>query len=353
MRKRLGLALLASGVLVLGSAGIAQARSLFGVWYGEPSIPSADLNRMVQGKVGSVRWPFYWGYVESSPGVFNWSTPDSVIGDLAAKRIPLLPILYTTPPWVNSDPVKPPLSPTDRQYWKRFVHEAVNRYKPGGAYWNGPYQAQHPGAAPLPVRKWQVWNEPNLREFFHASPPVKKYAQLLNISHNAIKGADGHAKVVLAGMPPYAVGHSWRFLNRLYGVPGVKADFDIAALHPYAPSIKLFNQAIKKTRRVMKRNRDAHTKLYLGEFGWGSAKRDPVALNMGLQGQKRMLRRSFRDVRQHRRAWKVTDAIWYVWRDPPPNSNCSSTFCQTAGLFRFNGQAKPSWNAFKHFTGAG
>jgi hypothetical protein len=359
MRNRVALVLSLSVLVLVGSSSTAQGsigHRFFGVWYGLESLSSQDLNRMDQGRVGMVRWPFYWNRAEPSPGNFEWTVSDRIVGDLASKGIRVLPIVYASPAYISDDYRVPPLkSQSDRQYWKQFLREAVRRYGPGGEYWTNPglYLAQHPLAKPVPIRAWQVWNEPNLPHYFLAKPPVRKYAELVRISHAAIKGEDPKAKVVLAGMPPYAAGiHTWRFLDRFYRVPGIKRMFDFAALHPYAPTIRLVRQAIVKTRKAMKRHGDGHTPLWISEIGWGSA-HGGGDLNRGLHGQARMLKRSFRLIKRHRRAWRIKGVIWYIWRDPGSASDCGSTFCESAGLFRYGGSSKPAWRAFKHFTGAG
>ena len=99
----------------------------------------------------------------------------------------------------------------------------------------------------------------------------------------------------------------------------------------------------------MRRHRDKKTPLWVTEIGWGSHHPDRFGLNKGVKGQKRMLRRSFRLIVQHRRAWHVSRLIWFDFRDPPSNrGGCS--FCTSAGLLKHSGKPKPAWRAFKRFT---
>ena len=87
------------------------------------------------------------------------------------------------------------------QAWQNFLKAAVARYGPGGTYWapGGNYDQDYgTSAAPLPIKSWQIWNEPNLKKFFGpgstSQQTAKKYARLLAISHDAIKsqGSAGH-----------------------------------------------------------------------------------------------------------------------------------------------------------------
>ena len=134
-------------------------------------------------------------------------------------------------------------------------------------------------AAPLPIQSWQVWNEPNLRKYFgpgstSLQAKANKYARLLAISHDAIKSKDPRATIVLAGMPSTtrAAGSSNArdFLNAIYNVAGVKADFDAAALHPYGCELDRVRTGISQFRAVMENRGDGATPLWLTEFAWGS-----------------------------------------------------------------------------------
>ena len=49
---------------------------------------------------------------------------------------------------------------------------------------------QHPGATPLPIQSWQIWNEPNLKKFYVPYPSPQSYARLVQLSHAAIRSKD-------------------------------------------------------------------------------------------------------------------------------------------------------------------
>ena len=126
-------------------------------------------------------------------------------------------------------PARPPLgTAADIQAWQNFLRAAVARYGPGGSYWaNGYRQRFGADAVPLPIQSWQIWNEPNLKKFFApgatASSRSKSTRGCFRISHDAIKGRDPQAQIVLAGMPAYGDVTAWHFLNNLYGISGAKA----------------------------------------------------------------------------------------------------------------------------------
>ena len=242
-------------------------------------------------------------------------------------------------------PGSPRSAPRPRgQAWQNFLKAAVARYGPGGSYWSTKYKQDYgPSATPLPIQSWQIWNEPNLKKYFSPGSTTQqaanKYAQLLAISHDAIKARDPQATVVLAGMPsiPHATGcsNAWDFLNALYNVAGVKADFDAAALHPYGCNLDQTRTGISQFSAVMKNHGDGATPLWLTEFAWGSGAPDQFCKNKGLAGQRDLLVSSFRMILQNRKTWNVQRLFWFLWRDAEPGSNFATycSFCGTRGAF--------------------
>ena len=225
------------------------------------------------------------------------------------------------------------------------------RYGPGGAYWKAPYHNQHGvHATSLPIQSWQIWNEPNLKKYFAPQPSPPKYADLLRVSHDAIKSADHNAQIVLAGMPGYGNINAWDFLNRLYAVGGVKSYFDVAALHPYGRSVDQSGAEIKKVRAAMEAHDDAATPLWITEIGWGSAPPDHFGINQGPQGQQRMLNGAFKLILSKRSEWNIQRLFWFHWRDPQSAHPGTCSFCGSAGLLSHNRFAKPALATFKSFT---
>jgi hypothetical protein len=341
------------------STAAAVRSEFFGIVQGQ--LDDQDRQGMAAARVRSERFELGWRSAEPSQGSFDWAPSDQFIGAHAAHGIRPLPFVWGSPPWVAANPGSPPIdTAAHEQAWRDFLEAAVARYGAGGSYWANEYQQQYgPGATPLPIQSWQVWNEPNLRKFFDPGgtdqQSVQKYARLLQISHDAIKSTDPQAQIILAGNPGYPPSgglQAWDFLDSLYGVPGIKNDFDAAALHPYATSLDVFRQEIQKVRTVMKTHADGDTPLWLTEFGWGSAPPDRFGINQGLAGQERLLKGSFKLILNNRNAWNVQRVFWFLWRDPAPDSvfahRCS--FCGSAGLLRHDRTPKPAFYTFKSFA---
>jgi hypothetical protein len=78
------------------------------------------------------------------------------------------------------------------------------------------------------IRDWEIWNEPDVREFFTGT--AAQYALMLRTAHDAIKAIDPRANVLLGGISS-TVGMSW--LASVFAAPGADAAyaFDVANIH--------------------------------------------------------------------------------------------------------------------------
>ena len=229
---------------------------------------------------------------------------------------------------------------------------AVKRYGPGGSYWRLHYKLDHPGKRALPIKTWQVWNEPNLQSAMNPPKPGT-YVKLLKLSEGAIKGADSHAKVMFAGMPGYSGNvNAWDFLNRAYRKKGAAKAFDVAALHPYAHNVKQMMGEVKRFRHVMQKHGDGHTPLWITEIGWGSLpkKATPFGQTKGKKGQARILKHALKALKNKRHHLHIKKVLWFNFRDPKGGSVEHCSFCSSAGLLEHDAQPKPSWQAFRGLT---
>jgi polysaccharide biosynthesis protein PslG len=339
--------LLAGGLLALvpvaGAATPVQC-SFFGVVPQGP-LGAQDFDRM-RGVVGTLRIPVYWFRVEPAPGEYDFAELDETVTSAAAAGVRVLPFVYGTPSWLNADPARPPLgSASSERAWTDLLRQLVRRYGPRGEIWAGRGPA-------LPIRRWQIWNEPNFLLFWRPRPSPRGYARLLRISADAIRDEDRGASIVAAGVAPVEGGMSpWGFLREMYQVPGIERDFDIAALHPYSSSLRVLEYEVRRTRRVMAQAGDGDRPLQITELGVASDGRFPNPFDRGIRGQARYLGRTFARLASQRRRWRIAGVDWFAWQDgPAPEPHC--VFCEYAGLFDSAGNPKPSWWAFKRAVSA-
>ncbi|HXF00464.1 MAG TPA: glycosyl hydrolase [Solirubrobacterales bacterium] len=341
------------------AAGARVRTEFFGIAAGQLDVQ--DRQGMAAARVQTARFMLKWRDIEKSPGSYDWSDRDWFIGGLASQGIRSVPFVWGSPKWVgNGAPGTPPLATAaEIQSWRNFLKAAASRYGPGGTYWapGGKYDQDYgTSATPLPVKSWQVWNEPNLKKYFSPGSTIQqvtqKYARLLTISHDTITATNPGATIVLAGMPSFGDVTAWKFLNYLYNVTGVQGDFDVAALHPYGCDLERTEDAITRFRTAMKSHGDGPTPLWLTEFAWGSGPPDQFCKNKGETGQRSLLVSSFRMILKNRKPWNVQRVFWFLWRDPRPGSYYAKlcSICGSAGLMRNDRTPKPAYTAFKSFT---
>jgi hypothetical protein len=348
-------AALAVGLLVASSAQAARSE-FYGIAQGQ-SLSAQDLSGMTAARVHTDRFPLVWASVEPQKNTFRWADTDRFVGSLAKRGIRPAPFGWGSPKWAGTGGVqRPPLSASAKTAWQDFLKRAVARYGPGGSYWKGPYHKQFgPAATAWPITSWQIWNEPNLKAFSPGAnykQKAQRYGQLVKSSKAAIRSKDRRAKIVLAGIATQKDPNAFKFLNSVYSVPQIKANFDVAAVHPYASTDAKIKTAIQNFRSVMRKRADQGTALWITEFAWGSGPPDSIGINKGLQGQKTALTNSYKMLLANRKGWNLQRVYWFLWRDPPAGSGQTGgcSFCGTSGLVRNNGQAKPALSAFKSFT---
>jgi hypothetical protein len=227
----LRLAPLALLVLALVPAAASAQRlpaNFFGVMINGPlDSPNADLMAeegvMRQAGVQSQRVPFNWDLIQRDPNAApDWSQVDRKVLAAAANGMSVLGLVLGSPPWASTHPNIPLSPPKDPGTYANFMRLCIARYGPFGSFWT-----EHPEVPATPIRDWQVWNEPNLSDYFSVQPFAKPYVRLLRAARKAIKSADPGATVVMAGLANF----SWRALAQLYKAH-VKGLFDDRQVQP-------------------------------------------------------------------------------------------------------------------------
>jgi hypothetical protein len=364
MRRRLTavIALACTAALLPASSGGAPVRAPVGFFGVAPQtgLSPQDARYMKAGGIESVRLPMFWSEIQpTAKGGYDWGGFDQAIAIAARAGLQVMPTIGAPPRWVTPKPTTMPIdSARQRAAWTAFLQAAVKRYGPGGEFWK---EHAHEGVnyepaitTPMPIRAWQIWNEPN---FFYFAYPVSpaRYAKLVTISSQAIKAAKPSAKVILAGLfgQPTAGGSrgmpAATFLRQLYRTPGIKSRFDGVSLHPYAVDTETLEEIVEGFHEVTVENHD-RPGLYITEMGWGSQNDfNQVAFEQGIQGQVRELRAAYGYLLENQRRLNLKQVYWFSWKDLPESCN----FCDSVGFFREGPRfkPKPAWRAFVELTG--
>lgn len=272
----------------------------------------------------------------------SWGRTDLVVGGLAARGLPVLPVVVRAPAWARRQPGVEGSSPSaaGRAAYARFMTALVGRYGPAGSFW-----AEHPEIRALPIRRWQVWNEPDGKRDWAEQPGSADYVQLLKPAAAAIRTADPGAKVVLAGL----VGASWKDLGAIYKAGG-RSSFDEVAIHPFTQEIDGVELILRRVRRAMAKARDAAKPLIVSEFSWPSAKGKTTqryGFEVDEKGQARLVREELERLAKLRVALKIRAVFYATWisydRSPDYPFDYSGLRTVRDGV----GVAKPAFSAFR------
>jgi hypothetical protein len=350
----------ALGALSLAPA--AQAAKAPADFYGvvpQTTIFGSDLQRMGTAKVGVMRIIMNWGAIDqtSADNDNNWSSIDALMIGAAQNGIEIQPFIFGTPAWVAQTldnrsctgfdcATFAPKSPEAIAAWQKFTTEAVQRYGPGGTFFQ-----ENPGVPNLPIKDWQAWNEMNSKSFFAPKPSTKQYASMVKAFDTAVKSVDPSANTLLGGIPELAGSRKAipgdEYLADFYDIKGISKSFDGVAIHPYGSTIKKVQSSTELFADVIKQARDKKVGLWVTEIGAGS-KNGGNALNKGKKGQATLLTDSYKYFEKARKKYNIQAVDWFSWQDQQ-TAICS--WCASSGLLTTTGGTKPSLKAFVKLTG--
>lgn len=269
---------------------------------------------------------------------------DQLVGAASRDGLPVMPVILNAPAWDGQgNPQALVDVPKSDGPFAAFAKALVRRYGPGGTFWQ-----TYPYHVPVPIKMWQIWNEPNIPAFWPFQPFEARYVSLLIAASKAIKSVDHTAKVVLAGMP----NDSWVDLQRIYKIPGARSAFDVVALHPYTKYPQGVITILGYVRTVMDQAGDANKPMIADEISWPSSlgKTDhDVGYDFATTeaGQAQNIRRVLPLLVANRKRLNLLGFYYYDWAGQERPNYLAFDF---AGLFRLTDGhfvAKPAYTAFR------
>jgi hypothetical protein len=328
-------------------AGLPQGfAGLYGddAFFGDPGYRSSQLAMQSRVGVETVRQPLEWWRVERTPGNFDFSEYDGYVADAATAGLSVLPVLMGPPEFRSS---RPPESrshamfpPQDNADFAAFAGAAVRRYGASGSFWR-----THTDVPYLPIHSWQVWNEPNIPNFWRSGPDAKRYVALLEAGAAAIHAADPSAEVVAGGLPNSNLGVPFlEFLERMYAA-GAKGSFDTLAVHPYSPDVAGLLSLVEGARTLMDRHGD-RSPLWITEFGWSTGG-DASAFRVSERGQANRIAAALSALVAERRDLRLRGFILFKWKDSlAPPGMAADPWPLHTGLLDSGGAPKRGFWAF-------
>jgi hypothetical protein len=252
-----------------------------------------------------------------------------------------LPTLLYAPAWdaaANSAGFKIPKR--DAPY-AEFAGAMVRRYGPHGSFWS-----QNPTVPRLPVHMWQVWNEPNIAQYWR-QPFARSYVSLLRLTHRAIKQADHGAKIVLAALTKLA----WHSIGQIYAIRGARNLFDVVSVNGFTATPAKVIVYLRLMRHALDHYKDVAKPLIATELSWPSAKGQTPQrndFNTTQNGQARNISHLLPLIGSWRARLGLSAFYYYTWMG---NEFKGAPAFQFSGLLRYTtaGQVKtkPALAAFR------
>ena len=165
------------------------------------------MGRFAEAGYRLARMDLTWSAVEREAGVYDFAAYDRLVTHLTKAGARALFILdYGNPLYDNG---KSPFTEAGRVSFSRYAASAAAHFRSKGII-------------------WEIWNEPNLAQFWKPEPNAGDYAKLALATARAVRAADPDA-VILA---PGSSGFPWEFLETVFR-GGVLDHVDAISVHPY------------------------------------------------------------------------------------------------------------------------
>jgi hypothetical protein len=270
-----------------------------------------EMDRFSEAGFGLIRMDLGWEFIERSPGRYDFSAHDRLLGHLekaGARAIFILDYgnrLY--------DRGQAPRSKAARAAFTRFAAAAARHFQGRGVI-------------------WEIWNEPNIEQFWKPTVDAEAYGQLALETAKAVRAADPRAIVLAPGSSEFP----WPFFESLFA-SGLLEEISAVSVHPYRESGPETAAAdYGRLRALIARHASPERRtlpIVSSEWGYSTAK---GAVNEATQAAY-LTRQWLANL-----AAGVNTSIFYDWRDDGDNASDRE---HRFGTVRRNLEPKPSFRA--------
>jgi hypothetical protein len=312
---------------------------------------------------------------------FDWQ-----VAEHARRGISVLPVLIKT---IEVDGPAPgdhgvrPVAKSELGMWEKFAATLAMRFGPGGTFWSDNADLPY-----MPIRAWEIWNEPNLAPFWAGPdgprPSAVRYRRILRRAFIGLRTVDPRARVVFGGMAfPGNMDHSknvdWReFMSKVLDGrnPPQRARnrclVDAVSIHPYDESVGGAMDRVRdvydflERRNMTGKNRERRdAQIWITELGWAV----PVPghwpppegggrLTIDSEEQQAArVRRVVEELAQRRGNLRIGPLYWYAYEDldgvhdgkwPDWAGLWTRWPRHSDGSIAEPGRARPAWHALGH-----
>jgi hypothetical protein len=203
---------------------------------------------------GFVRMDLIWDSVEKSVGQYDFSDYDLLVNALESRGLSALFILDYAHPLYYDGPgdFNPKWGPQTLATWTAFANYALAT-------------AQHYSGRAVIL---EIWNEPNISQFWAPSPNPADYRLLVDTTYKTVKAKNTNIPLIVGATS----GCDAYFLDQVFALPSLSVA-DAVSIHPYRRSPpETFLQERLLVQDVLRRRalRD-DLPLYSGEWGYSSS----------------------------------------------------------------------------------
>jgi hypothetical protein len=330
---------------------------------------AAVVARLRVAGVRVVREDVSWATLEPQRDRFDWSSMDRWVAAAAREQIEIVALPNEAPTWATGAWNRPPTSGEALDQYAHFVRALIERYGTNGEFWH-----QHPELPHVPIRHWDIWNEPYVSRFWATDnfPDPAGYAHMFKTVVQTARPADPNAQFMLeADTRVIETGWPWKpFLTAMFDAePDLAQYADAVSVHPYQgdggsphtctpfKTSRGTNEDWRATvlqfcritdiRRILDAHGAQHTKIWITEIGWTTAPNAPNAVTEQTQATRtsevfELLRTTYKNM--------ITGIIWYEYQSPEQNPNNENHYY---GLTHPNNQPKPAWTTLTQELKAG
>ncbi len=213
----------------------------------------------------SVRVDASWYNTQfDGPDSYNWAPLDTTVSAIRSAGLTADLIIDQCPPWAAASGASGQFAqPASASTFAGFAAALVQRYYGKGASY------------------FEIWNEPNIAEFWSPAPDPAAYTADLKAAYTAIKAVAPSAMVITAGLAPAANNGNTMdtvtFVQDMYA-DGAAGYFDALGDHPYTypntPDTVLLgsawsemDQTSPSLRSLMIAHGDGAKKIWITEYG--------------------------------------------------------------------------------------
>jgi len=292
-----------------------------GVCVHSPS--SQDLDMIKAAGITITRLDLKWAGVEAVKGQYNWTATDKLVTDLTSRGIrPYFILDYNNTNYFASGEMVGICIPEQVKGFTAFAAAAVARYKGKGII-------------------WEIWNEPNLDNYWVPANNVDQYMTLVKSAVPAIKSVDPGAIVVAPAVAFTA--NVFSFLDGcakqgLYGL------VDAVSIHPYQnanPENGGLDYLYDTIRNQIKTYNPGNPNLPIigGEFGFSTTWSN-------VQNETTQAQFLTRQLLYHDYKYIPVSMIYNFKNDGTDPANAEHNF----GLIRNDSTLKPAYSAVQAYT---